>query len=170
MASLIEELIQTLTQEDEIYQDLIPIAKQKTQIIIKNDLEQLQKVTEREQEAVDRLTALEHKRMDVIQNIGVVINRDPNTLTLRALTEILKKQPKEQKELSIINDRLKQTIQTLVEINNHNKSLINESLEIMEFNMNFIQSTRMSPGNNYTKGAKQMDLYLPTTGVFDAKQ
>lgn len=170
MASLIEELIQTLTQEDEIYQDLIPIAKEKTQIIIKNDLEQLQKVTEREQEAVDRLTALEHKRMDVIQNIGVVINRDPNTLTLRALTEILKKQPKEQKELSIINDRLKQTIQTLAQINKHNKSLINESLEIMEFNLNFIQSTRMSPGNNYTKGAKQMDLYLPTTGIFDAKQ
>ena len=170
MASLIEELIQTLKREDEIYNDLIPIAKEKTQIIIKNDLENLQRITDKEQEAVDKLTALEHKRMDIIQNIGVVINRDSKTLTLRAITEILKKQPKEQKELSVINDRLKQTIQTLVEINNHNKSLINESLEIIEFNMNFIQSTRMSPGNNYTKGAKQMDLYLPTTGIFDAKQ
>lgn len=170
LASLIEELIQTLTQEEEIYNELIPIAKEKTQIIIKNDLDKLQKITDIEQEAVDRLTALEHKRMDVLQNIGVVINRDPKLLTLKAVTEILKKQPKEQKQLSVINDRLKQTIQILVEINNHNKSLINESLEIIEFNMNFIQSTRMSPGNNYTKGAKQMDMYLPTTGIFDAKQ
>lgn len=170
LASLIEELIQTLTQEDEIYSKLIPIAKEKTQIIIKNDLENLQRITDIEQETVDQLTALEHKRMDVIQNIGVVINRDPNTLTLKTITEILKKQPKEQKQLSVINDHLKQTIQTLVEINNHNKSLINESLEIIEFNMNFIQSTRMSPGNNYTKGAQQVDMYLPTTGIFDAKQ
>lgn len=170
MASLIEELIQTLTKEDEIYTDLIPIAKEKTQVIISNDLEKLQKITDKEQEVVDRLTALEHKRMDVIQNIALVIGRDPQTLTLKAITEILKKQPKEQQQLSVINDHLKQTIQTIVEINNHNKSLIQESLEIIEFNMNFIQSTRMSPGNNYTKGAKQMDMYLPTTGVFDAKQ
>lgn len=170
MASLIEELIQTLTKEDEIYSELIPIAKKKTQIIIKNDLESLQKITDKEQEAVDQLTVLEHQRMNIIQNIGVVINRDPKTLTLKMITEILKKQPKEQEQLSVINDHLKQTIQTLVEINNHNKSLIKESLEIIEFNMNFIQSTRMSPGNNYTKGAKQMDMYLPTAGVFDAKQ
>ncbi len=170
MASLIDELIQTLTKEEQIYNDLIPIAREKTNVIVNNDLENLQKITEKEQEAIDALTALEHKRMEVIQNIGVVINKDPKTLTLRKITEILKKQPKEQHELSVINDHLKQTIQTLVEINRHNKSLIDESLEIIEFNMNFIQSTRMSPGNNYTKGAKQMDLYLPTTGIFDAKQ
>lgn len=170
MASLIEELIQTLNEEDAIYTDLIPIAEEKTQIIIKNDLEQLQRITEKEQEIVDKLTALEHKRMDVIKNIGVVINKDPETLTLRAITEILKKQPKEQQELARINDHLKKTVHMLVEINNHNKSLINESLEIIEFNMNFIQSTRMSPGNNYNKGAKQMELYLPRTGIFDAKQ
>ena len=170
MASLIEELIQTLNEEDAIYTDLIPLAEEKTKVIIKNDLDNLQKITDKEQEIVDRLTALEHKRMDVIKNIGIVINRDPETLTLRAITEILKKQPKEQEQLAAINDHLKKTVQTLVEINNLNKSLINESLEMIEFNMNFIQSTRMSPGNNYTKGAKQMELFVPRTGIFDAKQ
>lgn len=170
MASLIEELIQTLNEEDAIYTDLIPLAEEKTKVIIKNDLDNLQKITDKEQEIVDRLTALEHKRMDVIKNIGIVINRDPETLTLRAITEILKKQPKEQEQLAAINDHLKKTVQTLVEINNQNKSLINESLEMIEFNMNFIQSTRMSPGNNYTKGATQTDLFVPRTGIFDAKQ
>ena len=36
--------------------------------------------------------------------------------------------------------------------------------------MNFIQSTRMSPGNNYTKSAGQASSILPETGMFDAKQ
>lgn len=170
MASLIEELIQTLTQEDQMYQELIPIAKKKTQVIIQNDLEALQQITEQEQASVDALTALERRRLEIVHNIGVVINRAEETLTLREITEILKKQPAEQQRLSQIHDHLKQTIQTLLEMNQHNKSLIEESLDMIQFNMNYIQSMRMTPGNHYTKGAKQMEMYLPMQGIFDAKQ
>lgn len=170
MASLIEELIQTLEKEEAIYNELIPIAKEKTKIIIQNNLQELQRITDKEQETVDLVTSLEHKRTQVIENIAIVINRDPKTIKFREIIDILDKQPKEQQQLSMIYDRLKQTVQLLVEINNHNKSLIEESLDIIEFNLNFIQSTRMSPGNNYNKGAKQTDMYLPTPGIFDAKQ
>jgi hypothetical protein len=83
----------------------------------------------------------------------------------------MEKQPKEQKALSTIHDNLNNTIQRLVVINNRNKSLIQQSLEMIEFNMNFIQSTRMSPGNNtYTKGASQYEAPASRIGMFDAKQ
>ena len=171
MASLIEELIGILEQEHELYQQLIPIAEQKTQVIVKNDLPALQKITGKEQSTVEFINALERKREEIIINIGTVISRKPEALDLKTLIQLLEKQPKEQKALSILHDNLKSTIQRLVEVNNRNKSLIQESLEMIEFNMNFIQSTRMSPGNNtYTKGASQYDVHASGTGMFDAKQ
>ena len=170
MASLVEELIQTLSQEYEIYQELIPLAQAKTEIIIKNDLEGLQKVTDQEQETVDLLTHYENKRMEVLQNIGTVINKDPATLSLKSITKILESQPKEQRQLAELDDKLKTTIQTLVTLNQRNKELIDQSLEIINFNMNFIQSTRMLPGNNYDKGATQTNDVYFEAGMFDARQ
>lgn len=171
MASLIEELINVLEQEQEVYQQLVPIAEEKTNIIVKNDLNALQEITGKEQNAVDMLNVLERRREEIITNIGTVINRKPETLDMKTLIQFMEQQPNEQKALSVLHDNLKRTIQRLVEINNRNKSLIQESLEMIEFNMNFIQSTRMSPGNNtYTKGASQYDAQASQTGMFDAKQ
>lgn len=170
MASLIEELISTLEEENSLYEELIPVAQSKTRIIIKNDLEELQRITQQEQDFVDRINVLEHKREEIVSNVGVVLSRKPEELTLKEIILILKKQPKEQQCLSRLRDSLRQNIGMLTRINGQNKVLIDESLEIIEFNMNLIQSTRMSPGNNYDKGAQTTNVPLVSNGRFDAKQ
>lgn len=171
LASIMEELINTLEQENEVYQQLIPISEEKTKIIVRNDLDELQKIVVKEQGMVEQINLLEKKREEVILNIGTVIGKDPKLLTVQVVSELLEKQPKEQRKLNEIHDNLKNTIQRLIKINNHNKSLIKQSLDMIEFNMNFIQSTRMLPGNNnYTKGASAVDTPVLQTGMFDAKQ
>ena len=171
MASLIEELITTLEQECVLYKEMIPVSEQKTNIIVKNDLSALQEITQQEQTMVDKISVLEKKREEIINNIGVVVSKDPKDINIKAVIQMMEKQPKEKRQLSEIHDILKKTIQRLVDINNHNKSLIQHSLEMIEFNMNFIQSTRMSPGNqSYTKGASQFDMPSVQTGMFDTKQ
>ncbi len=171
MASLIEELVSTLEQEYSVYQQLIPIAEEKTRVIVKNDLNSLQEITEQEQQAIININQLERKRETIMVNIKTVINRKSGELTLSTLIGLMEKQPKEQLALSIIHDNLKKSIHRLVEINNRNKSLIQQSLEMIEFNMNFIQSTRMSPGNNtYTKGASKYEDLASGTGMFDTRQ
>lgn len=170
MASLIEELISTLEEENRLYEELIPVAESKTRIIIKNDLESLQKITEKEQDFVDEISSLEHKREKIVSNVGVVLSRNPKELTLKEIILILKKQPQEQQQLSRLRDSLIRSINRLSQINSQNKALIDESLEIIEFNMNLIQSTRMSPGNNYDKGAQTTNVPLVSSGSFDAKQ
>jgi flagellar biosynthesis/type III secretory pathway chaperone len=171
VASLIDELIIVLEDECNVYQQLIPISNEKTQVIVKNDLTSLQEITTKEQTAIGRINSLERKRNQIMENIRTVINRKTGEFTLNTLIGLMEKQPKEQKALSTIHDNLKSTIQKLVDINNRNKSLIQQSLEMIEFNMNFIQSTRMSPGNNtYTKGASGYETLASRTGMFDAKQ
>lgn len=170
MASLIEELITTLEKENEIYKELIPIAEKKTRVIIKNDLEALREITKNEQDAVDRITALEGKREEVVTNIGIVLNQKADELNLKKIIQILKKQPEEQQKLSRLRDSLKASVNRLSQINAQNKVLIDESLEMIEFNMNLIQSTRMSPGNNYDRGAQTTNTPLVSNGRFDARQ
>lgn len=171
MASLTQELIRVLQQEQDIYQELIPITEAKTRVIIKNDLKSLQEITEQEQTAVEKLTALERKREEVIINMGVVLNRDPRTLNLKTMVSMLGKSPQEQKELANLHDSLTRDIKRLNEINEKNRMLINQSLEMIQFEMNLIQSTRMAPGSsNYTKGASTMEMRGAQTGMFDAKQ
>ena len=171
MAGLIDELVETMSKENVIYKDLIPITDEKTRVIIKNDLDALQKITEQEQRTIEKINALEKKREEVIINIGTVLNRDPKELNMKTLIEILGKQPKEQEKLRNIHDELSETLRRLVTINDRNKELINQSLEMIEFNMNLIQSTRMAPGvNNYTRSAGESSIRQAGTGMFDAKQ
>lgn len=175
MASLIEELTQTLEQESAVYEEMIPLAEKKTQIIVANDLQALQSITEQEQIAIDRIGALERKRQEVIVNIGTVLNRNPSSLNFRTLIDILKGQPAEQKKLRELHDRLRKTVERLSDINKKNKVLIEQSLEMIEFNMNFIQSTWMSPGmaqagSQYGRGASEIQTPALQTGMFDAKQ
>lgn len=171
MASLIEELIDILGEEQNIYSQLIPVSREKTQVIVKNDTTALQEITAREQEAIDKITVLENKRARVMEDIRTVLGKGDKNLNLSTLIGLLDSKQKEKRILSELHDKLKETINILVETNNRNKILIQQSLEMIEFNMNFLQSTRMSPGNNtYTRNASQDSEKSYGTGMFDAKQ
>ena len=171
MASLTEELINVLQKEQDIYQQLIPITEQKTKVIIQNDLKALQEITEQEQQAVEQLNALKRRREEIIINMGTVLNRDPKTLKLKNMVKLLEKRPEEQKKLAELYDLLTASIRRLSEINERNKTLINQSLEMIQFEMNLIQSTRMAPGSsNYNKQASSFDMPAASSGMFDAKQ
>ena len=106
MASLMEELISTLSQEKELYLALLPIAEEKTKAIVANNLDELQEITSREQEAVSRISALERKRDEVINNMGIVLGRKPEELTLTELIKVAEKQPKAQADLRELKDAL----------------------------------------------------------------
>lgn len=170
MASLIDELKNILKEELAIYKELIPISESKTRIIVENNLQALQEVTGAEQAAVDRIMSLERKREAVMNDIRTVINRRTGDFNLRTLIALMGTQPQQQQELSKLRDELNDAVQRLVSINNRNKALIEQSLEMIEFNMNFIQSTRMVADNTYTKRASKYENHIPGASMFDAKQ
>ena len=170
MASLMEELIATLHQEDTAYQELLPVVEQKTQAIIANDLQKVQSITEIEQSAIGKISGLEQKRTEVMKNIGIVLNKKVSELTLPNLIKLLERQPQEQEALTQIHTELRAVLKRLAEVNGHNKNLIEQSLEMISYNMNLLQSTRIVPGNNYTRNAGQWDMTASQTGMFDAKQ
>ena len=171
MASLMEELIDTLDKEDRLYADLIPIQEEKIRAIIANDLDSLSRLQGQEQVLVDQVGNLENKRLHVTEDIATVLGIKPEEMNLEKLVNKLNNQPKEKETLEKLHDRLKQTMGRLQELNLQNKKLLTEALEMVEFNMNVIRSTRMSSGSsNYSSNAAQVDIGDYDAGMFDAKQ
>lgn len=171
MASLMEELIDTLNSEEELYRKIIPVEEEKTRAVIANDLNSLEDITVREHDLVDQVAALESKRERVAADIATVLGKNSQTITLEEIAQALKNQPDDRKQLQRVHDRLKQTVARLQEVNDQNRVLLQESMQMIEFNMNVMRSTRMSSGSsNYASDASEVAGMAPQHAMFDAKQ
>ncbi len=172
MASLMENLIQVLEQESEEYEGLLSLSQKKTPIIVSSDLEKLQKITDDEQVIVSRINQLEKKRTEVVADIANVLNRDVDTLKLANLIEMLAARSVEQAKLAEAHDRLQKSVYGLKRVNEQNRELLTNALEMIEFEMNLLQASKAAPETaNYNKGAYNAgDTMGVYNGGFDAKQ
>lgn len=170
MASLIEELIDVLEEENSEYEKLIDLSKEKTPVIIEGNTTKLRKITAKEQVHTDKIANLESRRISTVKDIGIVLNKDADKLTIKTIIELLKGQEEEQKRLSLIHDKIRRTLKDMVTVNEMNKTLIEESLEMIDFNINLINNFTQQPTvANYSKDAHNVSHQYPQSG-FDAKQ
>lgn len=172
MASLMENLISVLEEEGNAYEELLELSMKKTPIIVGGDLEGLQKITDEEQIVVARINRLDAKREEVTKDIANVLNKDVTKLKLIDIINMMSQRPVEQKLLAAAHDKLKEVVGQMTRINEQNRDLIQSSLEMVEFDLNLIQSMKSAPQTaNYTKGAYSSGAFMGRgSGGFDAKQ
>ena len=172
MASLMENLILILENEVSEYENLVVLSTQKTPVIVEGNLEDLQKITDEEQIVVGRIQHLERNREEVIGDIANVINKDVNDLKLVNLIEMLRDRPQESGRLAKVHDELKDVVHRMERLNEQNRELIQNALEMIEFDMTVVQSLKAAPQTaNYTKGAYMAGGTMgKNAGSFDAKQ
>lgn len=167
-----EELIEILEKEEELYGKLLSLSMEKTPVIISANLENLQKITDEEQVVLSKISSLDKKRVQNMKDIANVINRDFATLKVTDLIDMLKARPNEQQRLAQIFDKLSDTIDQMRRANEQNRELLSNSLEMVEFDMNILQAYKAAPETaNYTRGAYNAGTFVGTNrGGFDAKQ
>lgn len=172
MASLMETLIDVLDRECTEYEGLLALSQKKTPIIASGSLEDLQKITDDEQNVVIRINHLEKQRVEATKDIANVLNRDVDSLKLSNLIEMLAGRPIEQGKLKTAHDRLQEIVRNLQRVNEQNKELLTNALEMVEFEMNLLQAMKAAPETaNYNRGAYTAGntMGVPNSG-FDAKQ
>mgnify|MGYP002674319351 FL=1 len=172
MASLMENLIEILDQESGEYEALLGLSRKKTPVIVSGNLEELTRITDEEQTIAGRVNKLDHKRQEIYADIANVINKDVKTLKLTDLIAMLEKRPSEQQKLAQTYDRLRAVVQEVKRVNEQNRILLQNALEMIEFDMNMLQSRNAAPeGANYNRGAYNTGEQLGVNfGGFDAKQ
>ncbi len=172
MASLMQDLIVVLEQENSEYELLLELSNRKTGFIVAAQLLELEKITDEEQIVVNRIHQLENKRENLMNDIANVINKDVKTLKLVNLVQMLGNRPDEQEKLSAVHERLKDTMKHMVRVNDQNRDLLGNALEMVQFDLNLIQALRSAPETaNYNKGAYASGSVIANQrSGFDAKQ
>ncbi len=175
MASLIENLIIGLNEEYAVYEKLLEVSMEKTSSIVSNNLDRLKATTDKEQALVDTITGYESKRNSTMANIASVLNKKASELKISDVISFLEGQPEFRNPLLEINEKLARIAKKLREVNDHNQNLIQESLAMIEYNINLLQNLNRAPETaEYSKdmfrgqGGYSAGMDMP--GKFDTKQ
>ena len=170
MASLMDNLLDVLNEEESQYRELINLSNEKKDVLIRADIERLQQITEAEQNITDDLHNLEAKRRTIISDMAVVLRRDEEELTVEKMITILDKQPEEKEKLVQVRKRLRDTLDEMIRVNTQNQILIKQAMEMVEFDLTLFRSMRQAPETaNYGRDAESTGDLLGRSG-FDAKQ
>ena len=170
MASLMDNLVEVLEEENTQYEKLVELSKDKKQAIIKADIQVLEHITEQEQEISSYLRNLDIKRDSVLKDMSDVLGKDFNGMTITRLIGYLEQQPMEQERLSKIRAKILTTGNEMQEWNRRNGELLQQALEMVEFDLTLFKSMRQAPETaNYDKNAYNTGDLLGSSG-FDTKQ
>ena len=170
MASLSEELKSTLKEEKKGYDALYSLGQTKRQAVIDRDLEKLSSVTDDEQELSDSLKALEQKRTRILKDMSSVLGHDDEILTVTEIINALSGQPEEQKALTEARDSLVKSATNMQFLNQENKVLLEQAIEMVDFDLTLYKSMRQAPETaNYGRDAENTGDILGRSG-FDFKQ
>lgn len=170
MASLVEELINVLAEEESIYKKLTEYGEKKRQIIIDADIPELEKLTDLEQQVSDELLTKSNKQIELLGDIATVLGKTDEKMTVTRLIGYLDKQPDIQSKLTETRDSLLDTADQMQKINDLNSQLLAQVIEMTEFDITLFKSMRQAPETaNYDKSAYNTGTILGSSG-FDAKQ
>lgn len=170
MASLVEELINVLTEEEKVYRTLAEYGEKKRQIIIDADIPELEKLTDMEQQASDSLLTMSNKQISLLKDIANVLGKTDEKMTVTKLIGYLGTQPDIQAKLSAARDNLLDAAADMKKINDLNSQLLAQAMELTEFDITLLKSMRQAPETaNYNKNAYSTGDILGSSG-FDAKQ
>lgn len=172
MASLMETLIEVLEKENLEYKNLLELSIKKTPAIVSEDLQALTKITDEEQIIVSRINHLDNQRNEAVDDIANVLNKDVTKLKIVDLIKMLAARPQEQARLASVFDDLRRNVRAVKQINEQNRELIENALELVQFNMQMIQAMNKAPETaNYNRGAYNTGDVIGTANkAFDAKQ
>lgn len=171
MASLMEELVNVLEAEKQEYSKLLELSLRKTPVLISADLDELSRITDAEQEITSRIVNLDKKREVFTKDMANVLNKNVEDMKLGNLIKMMEGRPQEQKKLSVLYDELSDVIAQMKRANEQNKVLIENSLEMVQFDITILQSMKAAPETaNYTRNAYSAGNIMGTAKKgFDSK-
>ena len=164
MAGMADQLVEILTEQTERYKELLGLSLEKRDVIIKNDVEELQKINSLENIVVSQNQKLEKKRIELVKDMAMALNQKEEDLTLNLLIDLMEGRD-EQKPLTEARDNIKAVVLELKEVNEQNGQLVQNALDYIEYSTNVIRSSMGRQPATY--GSE--DVFPDESGYIDTK-
>ena len=166
MAGMITQLAEIMTEQAERCNELLGLTLEEKDVLVKNDVEELQKLTNLKNMVITQNNRLERKRISLVNDIAEVMGHTGKDIDLTTLLEIIGEQP-ESANLQEVGSNLKETLHKLKEANDLNRQLLEASLEYVNYSLNMVMSSTNPDFLEFPdKGNKGEDVY----GSFDTIQ
>jgi flagellar biosynthesis/type III secretory pathway chaperone len=156
MAGMIDQLADVMMEQAERHNELVGLSLEEKDAIIQNDIETLQKLVNLKNMVLSQNSRLEKQRISLVNDIAEVTGNKKGDLSLADVIEILKDQPQEQEKLRESGNTLREAVGKLKEVNELNKSLLESSIEFVEYSLNALRSTISPEPPEYPTKMQQM--------------
>ncbi|MDW7662748.1 MAG: flagellar protein FlgN [Bacillota bacterium] len=163
MTKSVEQLILTLEKESEIYREILVISTKKREAIRGNQIENLEALAGHEQALVVTLFKLEELREKVLDLILRELKID-HIDNVTQLAQFLL--PEERKKVLSAKDELIVLVKNTVDENRFNNRMIEDKLELIEFNIGMLTQVSDDSGKYDRKAVN--DAY-ERKNIFDAR-
>lgn len=151
---LIDKLISVLNKETAMYEGILKLSKNKTEVIVEGKITELESITKLEQTMILQLGKLEGEREKLVDAIAAELKMEASDVTLAGLGKLF---PKEQTEkLKACHNKLPTLVKDLGEANVLNSKLIRNSLDYIDFSINILTGVGAT-GNNYGYSGQSSD-------------
>lgn len=158
-----EKMIEILKKQLEIYEEMLKISENKTDIIVKDKVDELKELVAREEELIGSFIPLEKERLSIVKEFG----RSKGIDGVLKIPEICEYFPDEKEEMLDLRTRIIQTTKKIAEKNELNEKLIKNSLDYINFSVGLITGTGGNPvtygrygESNKNEAKKFLDISL----------
>ena len=156
----INDLVTVLEEEYKVYEDILKLSKQKTDIIVEGKVAELDNIVRLEQAFVQQIARIENHRERILNDI-LPGKKDINMSELKKLSN-----NEQNKLLEAYQTKLTETVNELKRTNQLNAKLIKNSLEYIEFSINIMSNADVTSNNYGNVGA---DSKKTRRNFFDMK-
>ncbi len=161
MKKSIEQLKKVLYEQIEVYKHILSLSVKKTDIVVNGHIKKLEEITQEEQKLIIKIGKLEDIRENVIYNINRELGLEE--LNMTKLNDYLEEADKV--FIKNLKDELMDILNQIKERNELNGSLISDSLEYINLNIDILTNSTID--NTYDN--KQTDSKVIQRRMFDTK-
>ncbi len=170
MAGIVYELIEVLEEQKECYEGLSTLSDYTQTAVVNKNLEFLNEVVKTQEQFTGRLSVLEKKREGLMKDIAIVTGMDYKEITITKLIQKLGSENEAANKLELLKKEIKELLDELSRKSDLNKMLLEQSLELVNFTINAIESTKgYSYVGNYNRPGEEMSVERQQS-IFDTKQ
>ena len=165
MRQTIADLCALLTEQKEVLENMLTLAKEERQIIINGESDKLEGVIRLELKELNKLGAIEKKRLTLHKVIAAELGLQDDEITVSNIAE--KSQPDERDAIRKLQTELMLLIQEHSSVNMENRELIKAHLDYSDMMLEIMVDSEDPLNNMYGIDGKAAPDKKKTTGLYD---
>lgn len=134
-----EELLVILNQILDVYQIILMLSEQKKEIMVATKIEELEKVTKREELIIPQIRKLENQRGKIISELMADHGITEGRVSLKELYKVAT--PDIIEQLEVFSKKITIIMEKIVPLNKLNTQLIQQALGFIDYNINLLSQT-----------------------------